>query len=388
MSDAAPADLCHPERTQVEFALERDFARRLLSSAPVEQALKVFRAGPAMLPARVAALGPTRVLLGLVYVAMERAVRAAAAPYAMGTIVDDHAVTELLVALDAFPEGGDFVLSLRDEAWFDRAGRHIYELSPRLATRLADAAFEDLTTDSLQLPFESIYLVVPAEAGLTLTRAGDGTRWPLVGCYVTEVTGAADLGMRSWSCAFVARVEDRAAMVHHFAALLPRGERIETVLRTQEQLIRAKGLAKAAFDSAQHEEKRALFSFVLHAVTWATWPDARHDERLLNREYRALRDRIAKAAPGSPKRSALQAQLRGLDPRRRIYLGAELPPDEPPRASAGAPLAHFVRVQGHWKLQPHGPRNSERKRIFVHPYWRGPEDVGPAPAGRHVLDAS
>lgn len=32
-------------------------------------------------------------------------------------------------------------------------------------------------------------------------------------------------------------------------------------------------------------------------------------------------------------------------------------------------------VTGHWKSQPHGPGRKERKRIFVSPYWRGPEDA-------------
>jgi hypothetical protein len=32
-------------------------------------------------------------------------------------------------------------------------------------------------------------------------------------------------------------------------------------------------------------------------------------------------------------------------------------------------------VAGHWKMQVHGPQRSARKRIFVEPYWRGPEDA-------------
>lgn len=32
-------------------------------------------------------------------------------------------------------------------------------------------------------------------------------------------------------------------------------------------------------------------------------------------------------------------------------------------------------VKGHWKLQPYGPGNSQRKLIWIQPYWRGPEDA-------------
>jgi hypothetical protein len=45
-------------------------------------------------------------------------------------------------------------------------------------------------------------------------------------------------------------------------------------------------------------------------------------------------------------------------------------------------------VCGHWKRQAHGPQRTERKTIWIEPYWRGPEDaailvkpkgVGPSP---------
>ena len=41
-------------------------------------------------------------------------------------------------------------------------------------------------------------------------------------------------------------------------------------------------------------------------------------------------------------------------------------------------------VAGHWKMQPCGPGKSERKRIFIEPYWRGPEDA-PIAIRPHVL---
>jgi len=46
-----------------------------------------------------------------------------------------------------------------------------------------------------------------------------------------------------------------------------------------------------------------------------------------------------------------------------------------------------VLVCGHYKMQPHGPRNSLRKQIWREPFWRGPED-GPIPIRSHVLGDS
>jgi len=41
-------------------------------------------------------------------------------------------------------------------------------------------------------------------------------------------------------------------------------------------------------------------------------------------------------------------------------------------------------VRGHWKMQPHGPRNSLRKLIFREPFWRGPKDA-PIVKREHVV---
>jgi hypothetical protein len=41
-------------------------------------------------------------------------------------------------------------------------------------------------------------------------------------------------------------------------------------------------------------------------------------------------------------------------------------------------------VRGHWKRQACGPKLTERKFIFVEPYWRGPEDA-PIASRAHVL---
>lgn len=43
-----------------------------------------------------------------------------------------------------------------------------------------------------------------------------------------------------------------------------------------------------------------------------------------------------------------------------------------------------VLVAGHYKMQPHGPRNSLRKLIWREPFWRGPDDA-PIPMRPHVL---
>lgn len=41
-------------------------------------------------------------------------------------------------------------------------------------------------------------------------------------------------------------------------------------------------------------------------------------------------------------------------------------------------LAHRHVVRGHWKGQPCGPGRTQRKRIWVEPFWRGPENAAVA----------
>jgi len=50
--------------------------------------------------------------------------------------------------------------------------------------------------------------------------------------------------------------------------------------------------------------------------------------------------------------------------------------------------SHRLTVQsiviGHWRMQPCGPKSSERKRLFIEPYWRGPEDAPIALRPHHI----
>jgi hypothetical protein len=44
-------------------------------------------------------------------------------------------------------------------------------------------------------------------------------------------------------------------------------------------------------------------------------------------------------------------------------------------------------VHGHWRWQPHGPKHSLRRRQWIEPYWKGPED-GVIPVRSHELPES
>ena len=68
---------------------------------------------------------------------------------------------------------------------------------------------------------------------------------------------------------------------------------------------------------------------------------------------------------------------------RQFQLGEESPPDGHHRH--GKPLTLQSVVAGHWKMQPCGPRHSQRKSMWIQPYWRGPENA-PIAVRPHALD--
>lgn len=43
------------------------------------------------------------------------------------------------------------------------------------------------------------------------------------------------------------------------------------------------------------------------------------------------------------------------------------------KRGGGAPTVQFI-VRGHWRNQVHGPGRQHRKRIWIEPFWKGPED--------------
>lgn len=52
--------------------------------------------------------------------------------------------------------------------------------------------------------------------------------------------------------------------------------------------------------------------------------------------------------------------------------------------ASGKTLSVQHMVRGHWKMQTHGEKSSQRKFIHVEPYWRGPDDA-PIALRNHVL---
>jgi hypothetical protein len=259
-------------------------------------------------------------------------------------------------------------------AWYELSGKRTYEVSPGLAVKLGATELRGLKTDDLRLPYESLYLVIPPEAGLTVFNEETGEH-PADGAYITEEKRADG---RVWQIMVtsLSKVEENPYddALHFFRVHLPEGMLLEDAIKHTMRIFEEEGAAKLNHFKLL-ERWPVFFRWVMNAMIYATWPDAEREDVMLNKEARQLWERLQKVPKGSPKRERLREEFKQLDPKRRIYLGRGVRPELDEHESAkGRPLEVRVRVQGHWKKQAHGEGRALRKTIWVQPYWRGPDD--------------
>lgn len=382
----------HPEELRTRYATPRTFGRRLVEKRGPLAAFEAWRAGdldgaiPAGIPAD--AVGPS-----ILHAALAALLKAQPDPHSRSVSPEAAQLLKALSETLGTLRADSIVQAMRQELLFDLSGRHVYEVSPGLAVRLKDTALLNLRTEDLRLPYPSLFLVIPREAGLLVEaphlgalkeRVGDldvqGVPLvPAVGAYVAATRTPE--GHRLWELAFVEPFGDKPPpedepVLHHFSVQLRDGISLDEALDETDQLAAVErgqlGGAGAEYDRATWRDR---FRFVMNAVIYATWPDADREDVILNKEARQLWERLKKAPAGSSKRERIRDQLRGLDERRRTYLGRGISQVEAvPAGQDGKPLSVLSRVQGHWKKQPHGPGGALRKLIWVEPYWRGPHE--------------
>lgn len=284
------------------------------------------------------------------------------------------------------------------QAWHFAAhqlsGEKTFEVSPGLGVNLVNTVLDGIGTEDLHLPYTSIFLVVPKSVGLQIFNNTTGYH-QVEGMYIVE-DSTPESSTRRWHILVLGTSKDPLNpyddAIFHFNVDLPTNVKLEEALRVSE------GMTRSACERNMSPEAmefylanwRALFSFAMNAVVYATWPDAEKEYLILNKEARQLTDRIQKLPKNSKKREELRGRLKNLDPQHRIYLGRSitLTTAEEELEARIAREGHALRVRlyvmGHWKNQPYGPNSSLRKRIWIRAYERGPKDA-PVVNHDHVL---
>lgn len=268
----------------------------------------------------------------------------------------------------------------------ERAGKRVYQVSSGLAEQLKHTELRGLLTDDLRLPYENIAIQVPESLGFKVWNSDTGWH-KLTDIYVTEDTSFEPDG-RGWRV--IVAGESKSGVVGddalaHFWISLPKGKKLDDELKTLAKEIDREKLYDAGFGKMV-DKWHEIFLWVMNVVLYATWSDP--GERIMaNKEARQLWARIQKMPKTKRKRKSLLLSFQKVNQQRRILLGKNvvvsrklsgIHESDADSQLSGKPLEQAwvrTRVSGHWKNQPHGPRNSLRKLIFVAPYWKGPEDA-------------
>lgn len=309
---------------------------------------------------------------------------------------------------------------------WERAGSRTYVVTPGLGEQLSATELRGVPTDDLKLPYESLFVVVPREAGLFLEDPKSGMH-RVEGMYVTResfrVKGDTVQSyiqsrglvrpelepVNSWRVMVVG--EDKSPdpdgmpnddALNFFQVLLPPGALIEEALDYSEKTYMddVKGMDiwkdpvfQGHIDSVQ-KCWRQMFRWLMNVILYTTWTDP-GEKWMPNREARQLWERIQKL-PKGPKRKALLERFQKSDRQQHIILGKnvvvsrqlldyESPGQEDTTAGAArGELRVRTRVAGHWRRVAHGPGRTERRWQFIEPFWRGPED-GILNAPKHEL---
>jgi hypothetical protein len=205
---------------------------------------------------------------------------------------------------------------------------------------------EDLPADVFRPPFPACFIRFGKAFHRATTdsgRNGPDDR-PMHGVYVFETVREQQRALTLISLF----VDDEPPMFYANSIELIFGDESQSLAKLIRETCEADADESAHFESiAQIVAKVFLYMSLPQAV------------RIEERDYTAVRDRLNRIGP--KKAAKLQRQLPDLYD--RIILG----PQEIHVHGHGEVSPHLRR--GHFTMQPHGPRNSLRKLMFIAPIW-------------------
>jgi hypothetical protein len=292
-------------------------------------------------------------------------------------------VLQELSAMEGYPRGElleqGCYLSHAISRWH-RGGAPRFRLTHSFATQLALTDPDGVDGAEVRLPFDTFLIELPFPRGPLVFDDLDGPRDAL--CILVNVT------YNSTDTITVPRHPDAGSIAR--SLLAQKNERV-----WDQMAIRMIVLADLLHEDSQYiDDPISIGETVALAKQDHLVDMTGRDRRCCLLASRtvvnlALSLKYRPSAPGEGGRTVHEEH--GLDS--IIYeLGRDVKIDSRLRAGARAfcvagsqpqewELAKRFVVRGHWKQQPHGPGRTERKMIFVKPYWKGPAD---APAVSHV----
>ncbi len=286
-----------------------------------------------------------------------------------------------------------------------KTGRKVYEVSPALAEHLKFTEFRQVTTDALKLPYKSVYIHIPSNADITFNNTwAEQTEQGVPPVSPVEAVSIMELNEptgRRWNFLVIGapglRVPGfgRDQAIFSFDVFLEPGKTIDEMLERKAQSLHTmpqylQRMYDGETDITLAPFWRGFFKWAMSVLLYMTWPGADVKHGVENqREIDGLKRRASRAHGDERKR--LKTELKHMPSRARIYLGSKLEALNVASRVKGLSRAEgnklLVRclVTGHWRHQPHGPGRSERKLIWIKPFWRGPTDAPVSNPERVIL---
>lgn len=294
-------------------------------------------------------------------------------PLSFRTLENIDGFREVMCA--AFPATSDlYVNILWALAQWSLAGQRVFSPTERLAVRLRHLRLQGVTGRDLKLPFRSIYVRVPADLGLELWDSVDQRYARCIGLFVTEDI---DDG-RVWHVMAVGEFRYMPELrfyddtIVYWAVDLIDDASVSRILaQTADRMLT---LANSTTVTREHLVSCVdVTRWMLNLTVYVMDAHVRRETAELYPDAERLRRRMHTAT--GKKRERIKGELNRIPHRPHIIIGHDVaPPQADANRGSGYRLEVRQLVRGHRKHQPFGPGRSERKEIFVAPYWRGPDD--------------
>lgn len=257
-------------------------------------------------------------------------------------------------------------------------GRQTYHFSEHLTDRLADTEM-NVVADLVTLPFPSAAFVYDCQSARDAAALMSGS--PVAdGAVVTVYVSMMRIGEEAPSLAMLVVPHEGThigSAVSRSLTLKP-GSTIEDALKTD--WIAENGGSGHEFALPEEHFKTAGLAMARIVVNSALYLASSNPDIVpgIREQLGDLRGTTSKERRKMER--ALERSTR-LD---YTAVGRGFRPYDRDGSRSGFKLESRVKVQGHWKMQAHGPGMSLRKIINVEPYWRGP-DMAAAVTKPHIV---
>jgi hypothetical protein len=251
---------------------------------------------------------------------------------------------------------------------FWRSGKKIYDVHANLARRFEVSHIKEVPIELLRLPFETIQLLIPDK---TLVFSADGNRMTYVREITTTISDSPDGGLNMM---IFHRTHDD---VGFFRIALKENEVQKCVETSFDDMVKNDRYwineGQSSFTETQRTELRAMFDFTLKSILYITgansdveWTDDRTS--LIVQIKRAKSNGKIKELGRRLERAKTYYKVG-----HKIILSREERQMYEGVARGLWKMSYRFIVQGHFRHQAYGPKHSERKLIFIEPFWKGPE---------------